>query len=90
MNTHTTNPRILWILPVILAVMASAAPLSTVQASPPADEGKTLESLYQRELELLSSQEERLQKAAEAASRVEDYIAGQQAKAQTLRKLKGL
>ncbi len=65
---------------MILAVMASAAPFSTVQAAPPAEEGKTLESLYQRELELLSSQEERLQKAAEAVSRVEDYIAGQQAK----------
>ncbi len=80
MNTYTKKQRRIWALPVILAVMISAAPLNIVHAAPPAEEGRNLEALYQRELELLGSQEERLQKAAEAASRVEEYIAEQRAK----------
>jgi len=68
-----------WLFTVFVVLLLIGTPLSAASAAPAAEDGEQLESLYQRELELLEKQEERLDKADEVISRVEEYISNQAA-----------
>lgn len=77
MNNRIKNR---WILSLLLAAVLTGTTFLPVFAAPTGEDGENLEAFYQRELELLASQAERLAKADDVVNRVEDYIAEQQAK----------
>ncbi|MBN1267893.1 MAG: hypothetical protein JXA25_20545 [Anaerolineales bacterium] len=78
MNTIKNRRYKHWLCMVLAAVVLIGIPAAPVYAAEPAEEGEHLETLYQRELDLLEKQAERLAKTDEVVSRVEEYISNQQ------------